>query len=109
MVMPWAGRQLLAIDRDAWPAFAAELKEARRTGSISPRMELVITSEATEEVPDGQGRISIPQRLRDYARIEKEVWFLGHGDRIQIVAAEAWDPQRDEALEELAGNEDFPV
>ncbi len=109
MVAPWAKRHLLVVDKDAWPAFASELKQARQAGTLSASMELAITSEASDEAADAQGRISIPQRLREYARIERDVWFLGRGDRIEIVSAEIWDPQRDQALDALAEEQDLPV
>ncbi len=36
---------------------------------------------------DGQGRIVIPQNLREYASIERDVLIMGAIDRIEI-----WDP-----------------
>ena len=44
---------------------------------------------ATEAVPDGQGRILIPQVLRDYAGLGKDITFLGLNTRVEI-----WDTQK---------------
>ena len=109
VVAPWAARYLVILDKDEWPSFVEQLGTARREGTISSSQELVITSEASDEEPDGQGRITIPQRLREFAHVDKEVWFLGRGKRIEIVAAEAWDVQRDVGLGELAARADMPV
>ena len=43
---------------------------------------------ATHEVPDKQGRISIPPILREYASLRKDVMVMGVMDRLEI-----WDPQ----------------
>ena len=42
---------------------------------------------ASNEVPDKQGRISIPSVLREYASLDKDVMVIGAMDRIEI-----WDP-----------------
>ncbi|MCL2081565.1 MAG: division/cell wall cluster transcriptional repressor MraZ [Oscillospiraceae bacterium] len=41
--------------------------------------------------PDAQGRISIPQKLRDYAFIDKEAVVVGVSDRVEIWSAKRWD------------------
>ena len=58
-------------------------------------------SSATDAVPDGQGRILIPQKLRDHARLEKEVTFLGVNNRMEIWNTEAWE-KAGEAFDETA-------
>ncbi|MCL2391492.1 MAG: division/cell wall cluster transcriptional repressor MraZ [Oscillospiraceae bacterium] len=61
-------------------------------------------------VPDGQGRIPLPQDLRDYAGLSKNVTIVGTGLYAQIWDSEAYKPIQDiersaesinEALEEL--------
>lgn len=51
----------------------------------------VYLSSATDEVPDRQGRITIPQTLRDYAKLDREVAVIGNGLRAEIWDAQAWD------------------
>ena len=47
--------------------------------------------------PDGQGRILLPAKLREYAELEKDVVIIGSFDRVEI-----WNAQRWAALEQAA-------
>lgn len=53
--------------------------------------EHFILASAYEVVLDDQGRIVIPDRLIDYAKLGDAVYFLGVGDRIEIWNKEIWD------------------
>lgn len=48
-------------------------------------------SGAIEVTPDAQGRIALPQSLRDYAGINKEVAIIGTGDHVEIWGKAKWD------------------
>jgi MraZ protein len=43
---------------------------------------------------DGQGRLVIPQKLRQVSGLAREVAVVGVGDRLEIWANEAWDRYR---------------
>ena len=40
--------------------------------------------------PDGQGRILIPAKLRQYAELDKDVVVIGSFDRVEIWNADRW-------------------
>ena len=40
--------------------------------------------------PDGQGRILLPAKLREYADLEKDVVIIGSFDRVEIWNADRW-------------------
>jgi MraZ protein len=48
-------------------------------------------SSALEVVPDKQGRILIPQNLRDYCGLEKEVVIVGVSQNCEIWSQENWN------------------
>lgn len=48
-------------------------------------------SSAVEVVPDKQGRILIPQNLRDYAGLNKDILVIGVQNRAEIWNSEAWE------------------
>lgn len=50
----------------------------------------VFLSGATDEVPDKQGRITIPATLRQYAGLERDIAVIGAGSRVEIWSATAW-------------------
>jgi MraZ protein len=47
-------------------------------------------SSAIDCVIDKQGRLLIPQTLRDYASLQKDVVLVGEGKKIEIWAKERW-------------------
>lgn len=53
-------------------------------------------SPATEQAVDRQGRIAVPQSLREYAGIQKEVVTLGAVNRIEIWSEENWNRYKEE-------------
>jgi MraZ protein len=51
-------------------------------------------SGAMEVDPDKQGRIGLPQSLREYAGISKDVYVLGVGNRVEVWDKAAWDSSK---------------
>jgi MraZ protein len=51
----------------------------------------VLLSGAHDDVPDRQGRLSIPAELRRYAGLDRDVAVIGMGSRAEIWDAEAWE------------------
>ncbi|GAB3524668.1 division/cell wall cluster transcriptional repressor MraZ [Arthrobacter monumenti] len=56
----------------------------------------VFLSGASDEVPDKQGRVTIPPALRDYAGLGRELAVIGAGARAEIWDAQAWSEYLDE-------------
>lgn len=51
----------------------------------------VLLSAASDEIPDKQGRITIPAVLREYAGLTKDCTVIGAGHRIELWDTEAWN------------------
>jgi MraZ protein len=51
----------------------------------------VFLSGASDEVPDKQGRVTIPPPLREYAGLDRELAVIGAGTRAEIWDAQAWN------------------
>ncbi|WP_136610263.1 division/cell wall cluster transcriptional repressor MraZ [Sinomonas albida] len=71
------------------------IHEQMREAPISSRQSRdylrVFLSGASDEVPDKQGRVTIPQNLRKYAGLERELAVIGVGTRAEIWDAQAWE------------------
>ncbi len=51
----------------------------------------MLAAGASNEVPDKQGRLSIPPALRTYAGLTKDIVVVGAIDRVEIWDREAWE------------------
>ncbi|MEU6710835.1 division/cell wall cluster transcriptional repressor MraZ [Nonomuraea sp. NPDC046802] len=51
----------------------------------------VFFASASDEKPDKQGRVTIPQGLRQYAGLERDCVVIGANTRLEIWDAQAWD------------------
>jgi MraZ protein len=64
-----------------------------------------LLSGATDEVPDKQGRVTIPAMLREYGSLDRDLAVIGMGNRAEIWDLKVWnDTQaaRDAAFSEIA-------
>jgi MraZ protein len=66
------------------------------------KTEHFIFASSFEVEPDEQGRIVIPDRLMNYARLGDTVYFLGVGDRVEIWNKEVWEEREKEVAEKAA-------
>jgi MraZ protein len=88
---------------DAWARVQEELLDSVRRQPEHRHKVLRITADAVEVVPDKQGRILIPERMREAAGLTTEAWVVGAINKIQI-----WDPARFEtATSDEAGDDAF--
>jgi len=74
---------------DTWADVQERLRALARSAPRSRHRMLGLTANAAVIVPDKQGRILIPDRLRAGAGIRDEAQVVGAIDRIEI-----WDPER---------------
>lgn len=72
-------------------AHAERLRAAPVTSKRARDHLRVLLSGAYDEVPDRQGRITLPAALRGYAGLQREVAVLGMGERVEIWDASSWE------------------
>jgi len=61
-----------------------------------------IFSRAAEIECDSQGRVSIPQKLREYAGLSATAVLIGSGSHVEIWSEERWDQYNSKTEEEAA-------
>ena len=66
------------------------LRSAPVTQRSVPDYSRVFFASASHEVPDGQGRITVPSQLREYAGLAKDCVVIGANSRVEVWDAEAW-------------------
>ena len=81
----------------------AQLSDFDRQGRRTKQM---MRGYATDCQLDAQGRILIPQELREYANLNKQVVVLGQGNKFEIWDEKAWKSMREDWLEEVNKDSD---
>jgi MraZ protein len=72
-------------------AITERLRQAPVTEKAARDYMRVMFAGAHDEVPDKQGRVTIPTGLRTYAALEKECVVIGANTRIEIWDAPSWN------------------
>ena len=67
------------------------LRQAPVTAKSARDYQRVMFAGAHDEIPDRQGRVTIPQGLRTYAGLEKECVVIGANTRVEIWDSAAWN------------------
>ncbi|MCL2423419.1 MAG: division/cell wall cluster transcriptional repressor MraZ [Micrococcales bacterium] len=78
----------------SWPEFGRmhdELRRAPVTHKEARDYQRVLLSGASDQVPDKQGRISVPPQLREYAGLDRDVAVIGAGSRLEIWDLPTWE------------------
>lgn len=92
-------RALAVYPRTAFEAKMTSLISAPSTVKQVRDYQRMLMAGASDEVPDRQGRVTIPPHLRSYAGLDRDVVVIGAGDRAEIWDAKAWQ-EYSEASEE---------
>ncbi|MEN9698142.1 MAG: hypothetical protein RL448_97 [Actinomycetota bacterium] len=66
------------------------LRQAPVTAKAARDYQRVMFAGAHDEIPDRQGRVTIPQGLREYASLEKDCVVIGANTRVEIWDATSW-------------------
>lgn len=80
---------------EAWEKQVAKLNELPQTASKSRAYSRFILSGAFQVETDKQGRVVLPQTLRDYADLKTTAVVTGLGDHIEIWDKKTWDSYRE--------------
>lgn len=82
---------LFVYSKSEWSTFENKLKTLPLTNPNARNFVRFFFSGATECELDKQGRINIPQNLRDYALLKKDACIVGVSTRVEIWDKEKWN------------------
>jgi len=81
---------LFLYPMDEWKTIEEKLRTLPFTRADVRSFARFFFSGAAELEIDKQGRILLPPNLRDYAGIERELFIIGVGSRVEIWSGEKW-------------------
>lgn len=84
-------QSLFIFPQSEWERFEEKLKQLPLTNPKARAFVRIFYSGATEIEMDKQGRMLIPQNLRDFAGIDKELLVIGVGNRIEVWSDNNWE------------------
>jgi len=84
---------------------AADMQDKARRGEIDRAAVRSLAAGAAEITPDGQGRVAIPQHLREYAGLNRDVTIVGAFSSVEIWDAARWREVNQTGEAVLAGND----
>ena len=84
---------LFVYDNKEWNAFEEKLKSLPLTNKEARQFARFFLAGAAEVEVDKQGRILVPNILREFAQISKDVVLIGVASRIEI-----WSKERFEGI-----------
>ena len=90
-----------------WQVFEEKLRSLPLTNKNSRQFTRFFLAGAAACEVDKQGRVLIPQVLRDFAALEKDVVLVGVASRIEIWSRQLWDEcmdNYDDDMDEVAEN-----
>ena len=99
------GRLVVTVDRDhcllvyplpEWEISDAKLNEVPSLNKQARLLQRLLIGYATELELDGQGRILLPARLREFANLQKKAILIGQGKKLEIWDEETWDENQEE-------------
>lgn len=96
---------LFVYPLNIWSEVAQKLASAPQGSAASRGFTRLLLSSAYEADLDALGRILIPDSLKSYAELGKEVMVNGVGNRLEIWSKEQWEQYKartEKAIGELA-------
>jgi len=83
-------RCLYVFPATEFQTITEQLRQTPLTAKGARDYMRVMFAGAHDEIPDKQGRVTIPSGLRDYAGLEKECVVIGANTRVEIWDSQSW-------------------
>ncbi len=103
LVMTFFDQSIYAYPKNIWEELEVKAMNLPLTNKSARRFKRMFFSSAMDVNLDSQGRIIIPQSLRQLANIEKNVVVLGNLDHIELWSLQNWQQE----MELLMKDEDI--
>ena len=92
---------LWVMSQGDWESFSVRLNDLSVADPRGRDTARFFFSGASEDRPDKQGRISVPEPLRRHAALERDVIVIGAGPRIEVWNPDRWEARRSSVEDNL--------
>ncbi len=100
-ISPW-DRCIWAYPLPEWEGIDSKLHALPAADPEARMAKRVVLGHATDCQFDAQGRVLVPQELRDLVHIDRRTVVLGQGNKLELWDDESWQRRRGEWLQEVA-------
>ena len=94
VVMPAAEKCLSAYTPEEWSKQAERITASTIAPSKMRRLSRALFATAFSLSLDGQGRIALPQQLRQYAEIDDEAVVVGANICLEVWSKDLWEAEK---------------
>lgn len=84
-------RCLYVFPMDEFAKITQKFQEAPTSSKAARDYMRVFLSGASDEIPDKQGRVTVPAALRQYAGLDRDCTVIGTGSRVEVWDTTAWN------------------
>jgi MraZ protein len=108
------GRLVVTVDRDRcllvyplpeWEIIEAQLVNLPSLNKQARLLQRLLIGHATEVELDSQGRILLPNMLRDYAGLDKKTVLIGQGKKFEIWDEQEWNDKQQAWLQDVSADD----
>lgn len=96
---------LLLYPTVQWQVIEDNLQRLPSFNAAARRIQRLLIGHATDVELDGNGRVLLPQLLRDYAHLDKRVVMIGQGNKFEVWDDALWQSRREQWLMDEASRE----
>jgi MraZ protein len=99
-------RCLYGFPMPEFQRIAEQLRATPMTNKAARAYSRVFFASAHDEVPDKQGRVTIPAHLREYAGLDRDLAVIGASSRVEIWDKTSWENYLTESEDDFADIEE---
>ena len=91
-----------------WERIEQEVQSLPGLKPAVKRFQRLVLGYATDVELDGNGRMLLPQPLREYAQADKKLVLVGQGNKLELWSEALWLAEREQALQESLADAELP-
>ena len=92
-----------------WERIEQDIQGLPALNPAVKRFQRLMLGYATDLELDGNGRMLLPQPLREYAQLDKKLVLVGQGNKLELWSEALWLAERDQALQDSGSEAELPV